>query len=83
VALVEPDEVTAEMLGPALRSYRADAKRRRWITENPCEFAEKVSVTSSGECNVLEPERVHALARAADSDLLGAAFTVAAFTGLR
>jgi integrase len=59
------------------------AKRRRWITENPAEFAEKVSVTSSGEFNVLEPEQVQAVSRAAESDLLAALFTVGAFTGLR
>jgi len=59
------------------------AKRRRWITENPAEFAEKVSVTSSGEFNVLEPEQVQAVSRAAGSELLAALFTVAAFTGLR
>jgi integrase len=59
------------------------AKRRRWISENPAEFAEKVTVTSSGEFNVLEPEQVQAVARAAESELLSALFTVAAFTGLR
>jgi integrase len=59
------------------------AKRRRWITENPTEFAEKVSVTSTGEFNVLEPEQVHAVSRSAESELLAALFTVAAFTGLR
>jgi integrase len=42
-----------------------------------------VTVTSSGEFNVLEPEQVQAVARAAESELLSALFTVAAFTGLR
>jgi hypothetical protein len=39
-----------------LSGLLSNAKRRRWITENPAEFAEEVSVTSSGEFNVLEPE---------------------------
>jgi integrase len=59
------------------------AKRRRWITENPAEFAEKVSVTSSGEFNVLEPEQVQAVSRAAENDQMAALFLVGAFTGLR
>jgi integrase len=59
------------------------AKRRRWIMENPAEFAEKVSVTSSGEFNVLEPEQVQAVSRAARSDVMAALFVVGAFTGLR
>jgi integrase len=59
------------------------ARRRRWITENPAEFAEKVSVTSSGEFNVLEPEQVQAVSRAAENDQMAALFLVGAFTGLR
>ena len=59
------------------------AKRRRWIAENPAEFAEKVSVTSSGEFNVLEPEQVQAISRAAETDVMAALFLVGAFTGLR
>ncbi|MEK6271433.1 MAG: tyrosine-type recombinase/integrase [Actinomycetota bacterium] len=59
------------------------AKRRKWITENPAEDAEKVSVTRSGDFNVLSPEQVFAVARKTESDLMGAAIIVAAVTGLR
>ena len=61
----------------------ARAKRRGWITVNPVDDAERVSVKRSGEFNVLTPVQVAAVARAADSDQDGALFTVAAFTGLR
>lgn len=74
---------TAQKTLVLLTGLLSYAKRRRWITENPAEFAEKVSVTSSGEFNVLEPEQVQAVSRAAESELLAALFTVAAFTGLR
>jgi integrase len=61
----------------------ARAKRKGWITTNPCENAEKVSVRRSDEFNVLDVEQVAAVARAASTDLLAAMFRVAAFTGLR
>ena len=59
------------------------AKRRGWITVNPVDDAERVSVKRSGEFNVLTPVQVAAVARAADTDQDGALYTVAAFTGLR
>jgi integrase len=59
------------------------AKRLGWIAANPAADAERVSVKRSGEFNVLAPVQVAAVARAADSVQDGAAFTVAAFTGLR
>jgi integrase len=59
------------------------AKRKGWISANPCEDVEKVSVRQVDEFNVLDVEQVHAVARAATDGLLGALFTVAAFTGLR
>jgi integrase len=61
----------------------ARVKRKGWITANPCDNAEKVSVKHSDEFNVLDVEQVHAVARAAPDDLLAALFTTAAFTGLR
>jgi integrase len=61
----------------------ARAKRKGWITVNPCDNAEKVSERHSDEFNVLDVEQVHAVARAATDGQLAALFTVAAFTGLR
>ena len=59
------------------------AKRKGWITANPSENAEKVTVRRSDEFNVLTVEQVHAVARAAANDQLAALVTVAALTGLR
>jgi integrase len=59
------------------------AKRRGWISVNPADDAERVSVKRSGRFKVLTPVQVAAVARAADSVQDGALFTVAAFTGLR
>jgi integrase len=59
------------------------AKRLGWITLNPAADAERVSVRHSGEFNVLTPVQVAAVARAAETVQDGAAFAVAAFTGMR
>ncbi|MGH2973434.1 MAG: tyrosine-type recombinase/integrase [Solirubrobacterales bacterium] len=59
------------------------AKRRKWIPTNPAEDAERVSVKRSGDFNVLTPEQVFAVTRAAETDLAASIITVAAFTGLR
>jgi integrase len=59
------------------------AKRENWITANPAADAERVSVRRSGDFNVLTPEEGHAIARADGSELFGALFVTAAFTGLR
>ena len=59
------------------------AKRKGWIAANPAADAERVSVRRSGEFNVLTPEEVHAIARADGSEVFGALFLTAAFTGLR
>jgi integrase len=66
-----------------LHGILARAKRKGWITVNPAENAEKVTVRRCEEFNVLSVEQVDAVARAASDDLLAALFTVAAFTGLR
>jgi integrase len=66
-----------------LHGVLARAKRREWITSNPAENAERVRIRRSGDFNVLAPAEVAAVARAADSELHAAIFTVAAFTGLR
>jgi integrase len=59
------------------------AKRRKWIATNPAEDVERVRVRRSGDFNVLSPAEVAAVARAAESELDAAIFTVAAFSGLR
>ena len=59
------------------------AKRRGWISSNPAEDVERVTVKRSGDFNVLSPVEVEAVARAAESEQDGAIYTVAAFTGLR
>lgn len=59
------------------------AKRKRWITENPAENAEKVTIVNSDEFNVLAIEQVHAVARATTDATHAAMIVVAAFTGLR
>lgn len=59
------------------------AKRRKWITVNPVEDVERVTVKRSGDFNVLAPVEVVAVARAAATPQDAAIITVAAFTGLR
>ncbi len=59
------------------------AKRRKWLDANPAEDAERVTLKRSGKFNVLSPEEVHALARAASNQQDAALYIVAAFTGLR
>lgn len=59
------------------------AKRRKWVTENPCSDVERVSVKASGDFNVLSPAEVAAVSRKAKEPQLAALVTVAAFTGLR
>ncbi len=59
------------------------AKRRKWITSNPSEDVERVTVRPTGDFTVLSPVEVAAVAQASTSNHLAALFTVAAFTGLR
>jgi integrase len=59
------------------------AVRRRWLTSNPAENAEKVTVRRRTEFAVLSPSEVAAVARAATDAQERALITVAAFTGLR
>jgi integrase len=74
---------TAQKVLVILHGVMARAKRKGWITINPCENAEKVTVQRSDDFNVLRVEQVHAVAREAASDVLRALFLTAAFTGLR
>jgi integrase len=59
------------------------AKRLGWIATNPAEDAERVTLKRSGDFNVLSPEEVAAVVRAAKDDQDKALITVAAYTGLR
>lgn len=74
---------TAQKVLVILYGVMSRAKRKGWITVNPCDDAEKVTLTASDEFNILEPEQVFAVARAATDPMMGALFIVAAFTGLR
>jgi integrase len=74
---------TAQKVMVILHGVFARAKRKGWITLNPCEDAEKVTLVGSDEFNVLEPDEVMALARAAADPMMGDLFVVGAFTGLR
>lgn len=59
------------------------AKRRGWITTNPAEDVERVTVQRSGEFNVLSVEEVEAVVRATTAPLAAGIVTTAAYTGLR
>ncbi|HMJ03251.1 MAG TPA: site-specific integrase [Conexibacter sp.] len=59
------------------------AKRQGWITSNPCEDVERVTVKKSGDFQILSVEEVHAVIRAAETEQDAAIFAVAAFAGLR
>lgn len=74
---------TVQKLQTYLHGILKRAKRKGWIDSNPAEDAERVSVKRSGDFNVLRPEEVVAVARAAQNEIDAAAFVVAAFTGLR
>jgi len=66
-----------------LYSILKRAKRKGWIDANPAEDAERVTVRRTGDFTVLCPDEVHAVARADGSELYGAIYVTAAFTGLR
>src|SRR5579863_8238280 len=59
------------------------AQRVYGLDANPLARVEKHPMRSSGDIEVLAPEEVWALVRAAGSELDGAIFLTAAFTGLR
>jgi integrase len=73
---------SAQKILVILHGVMARAKRKGWITTNPCDNAEKVTVRRCDEFNVLNVEQVHAVARAAPEPLRQIILT-AAFTGLR
>jgi integrase len=59
------------------------AKRRKWITINPCEDVERIGLRKSGEFAVLTPEEVHAVMAKGATKQDTAVYAVAAFAGLR
>ena len=56
------------------------AKRKGWITANPAEDAERITLKRSGDFNVLSIEEVMAVARAAADEQDRTLILVAAFT---
>jgi integrase len=74
---------TVQKMLVLLHGVMKRAKRRQWITTNPAEDVERVTVKRSGDFNVLSPVEVAAVARAAENAQDATIFTVAAFTGLR
>jgi integrase len=66
-----------------LHGVLARACRQYGIAINPASSVERRPVRSSHEIEVLSPEEVHALVRAAASAQDGAIYLTAAFTGLR
>jgi integrase len=74
---------TAQKVLVILHGVMTRAKRKGWISTNPCEDAEKVTVLRSDDFNVLSVEQIHAVARAASSELFRCIVLTAAFTGLR
>jgi integrase len=74
---------TVQKMMVLLHGILARAKRRKWIDSNPAEDVERVSVKRSGDFNVLTPEQVYAVSRAAEDAQDAALYVVAAFTGLR
>ncbi len=61
---------TAQKILVILHGVMARAKRKGWITANPCEDAEKVTVQRSDDFNVLSVEQVHLVEREATSERL-------------
>jgi integrase len=59
------------------------AKRKGWISSNPAEDAERVSIRRSGDFRALSVDEVLAVTRAATNQQDAAIFFAAAFTGLR
>jgi integrase len=73
---------TTQKIMVMVHGILARAKRKGWIPFNPAEDTEKVTIEDSDEFNILEPEQVAAISRAATDATMGALFTVGAFTGL-
>jgi hypothetical protein len=68
---------TAQKILVILHGVMVGAKRKGWITVNPCEDAENVTVKGSDDFNVLTVEQVDAVAREASCDLLRGLFLTA------
>lgn len=84
--LLEEDKLsrrTIQKVLVLLHGILKRAKRKGWIASNPAEDVERVTVTRSGEFNVLSVEQIEAITRACDEALYAAIIVVAAYTGLR
>lgn len=73
---------TAQKVLVLLHGILKRAVRKKWLVSNPAENVEKITLTRSGDFNVLKPVEVEALARAARDEQEATIYVVAAFTGL-
>ena len=73
---------TAQKILVILLGVMSRAKRKTWITTNPCDNTEKVSIRRSDEFNVLTSSRCMRCTSGGDG-VARALFVTAAFTGLR
>ena len=65
------------------RASTGPEDKDKWIKTNPARDVKRVTLTRSGDFNVLSVVEVEAVARAATGEQDAAVFVVAAFTGLR
>jgi integrase len=79
----QPTNRTVQKYLVILGSIFRHAKRRYGLRANPLDEVERPRVRSKVEIDILSPEEVWALVRAAHSEQDAAIFLTAAFTGLR
>jgi integrase len=78
-----PSNRTVQKYLVILGSIFRHARRRYGLRANPMDEVERPRVRNNVEIDVLSPEEIWALVRAADSEQDAAIFLTAAFTGLR
>jgi integrase len=83
IAREQPSNRTIQKYLVILGSIFRHAKRRYGLRSNPLDDVERPRVRSKVEIDILSPEEVWALVRAAGSEQDAAIFLTAAFTGLR
>jgi integrase len=83
IARESPSNRTVQKYLVILGSVFRHSKRRYGLRVNPMDEVERPRVRNKVEIDVLSPEEVWALVRAADSEQDAAIFLTAAFTGLR
>ena len=83
IARESPSNRTVQKYLVIVGSIFRHAKRRYGLRTNPMDEVERPRVRNKVEIDVLSPEEVWALVRAAESEQDAAIFLTAAFTGLR